>query len=81
MGDVYHQPAVVCDTHLIRITNRIGLVSVKDPYKVEMELKKLLPPHESSDFCHRIVLFGRDVCKAQNPKCDQCLLNEICKNK
>ncbi|MGN0173881.1 MAG: endonuclease III [Acutalibacteraceae bacterium] len=79
MGDVYHQPAVVTDTHLIRISNRLGLVDVKDPYKVEMALKKILPPEKSSDFCHRIVHFGRDVCKAPTPKCDICEMQEICK--
>lgn len=79
MGDVYHQPAIVTDTHLIRITNRLGLVDTKDPYKVEMQLKKLLPPEASSDFCHRIVHFGRDVCKAQNPRCGECPLADICK--
>ena len=79
MGDVYHQPAIVTDTHLIRITNRLGLVDTKDPYKVEMQLKKLLPPEGSSDFCHRIVHFGRDVCKAQNPRCGNCPLADLCK--
>lgn len=80
MGDVYHQPSVVTDTHLIRISNRLGLVDTKDPYKVEMALKKILPPEKSSDFCHRIVHFGRDVCKAPTPKCDICELKEICKD-
>ncbi len=80
MGDIYHQPAVVTDTHLIRISNRLGLVDTKDPYKVEMALKKILPPEKSSDFCHRIVHFGRDVCKAQSPKCEECELKEICKH-
>lgn len=79
MGDVYHQPSVVTDTHLIRISNRLGLVDTKAPYKVEMALKKILPPEKSSDFCHRIVHFGRDVCKAPTPKCDICELKEICK--
>ena len=80
MGDIYHQPAVVTDTHLIRISNRLGLVDTKDPYKVEMALKKILPPEKSSDFCHRIVHFGRDICKAQSPKCEECELKEICKH-
>jgi len=79
MGDVYHKPAVVTDTHLIRISNRLGLVDTKDPYKVEMQLKKILPPEKSSDFCHRIVHFGRDVCKAPTPKCDICELKDVCK--
>lgn len=79
VGDVYHKPAVVTDTHLIRITNRIGLAETKDPYKLEMALKKILPPEESNNFCHRIVLFGRDTCSARNPKCDGCPLSDICK--
>ncbi|MBQ7128808.1 MAG: endonuclease III [Clostridia bacterium] len=78
MGDIFGEPAVVTDTHLIRISNRIGLVDVKDPYKVEIALKKILPPEKSSDFCHRIVHFGRDVCKAPTPKCDECELKDIC---
>ena len=79
VGDVYKKPAVVADTHLIRISNRLGLVSTKDPYKVEMELKKLLPPEESNDFCHRCVLHGRAVCDARKPKCDVCNLKQVCK--
>ena len=79
MGDVYKQPAVVADTHVIRITNLLGLVSVKDPKKVELELKKLLPPEESNDFCHRIVLHGRAVCIARRPKCEICNLKIACK--
>lgn len=79
IGDVYKKPAVVADTHLIRISNRLGLVSTKDPYKVEMELKKLLPPEESNDFCHRCVLHGRAVCDARKPKCDVCNLKQVCK--
>ena len=80
MGDVYKQPAVVADTHLIRITNLLGLVSAKDPKKVELELKKILPPEESNDFCHRIVLHGRAVCIARRPKCDVCNLKSVCKS-
>ena len=79
VGDVYGKPAVVVDTHCIRISNRIGLVSEKDPKKIEFELKKLLPPDESSDFCHRIVLFGRDICSARSPKCGECPMNDYCK--
>lgn len=79
-GDVYHKPAVVADTHLIRISNRLGLVDTKDPYKVEMALKKLLPPKESNDFCHRCVLHGRAVCDARKPKCDKCCLKPYCKS-
>lgn len=79
VGDVYKKPAVVADTHVIRITNLLGLVTSKDPKTVELELKKILPPEESNDFCHRIVLHGRKVCIARRPKCNECILNEICK--
>ena len=72
LGDIYHKPAVVCDTHGIRITNRLGLSTTKDPYKCEVQLKEVLDPERSSDLCHRLVLFGRDVCTARNPKCDEC---------
>ncbi len=77
-GDVYGLPAVVTDTHCIRIAYRLGLTSSKEPRRVEDQLRKLLPPEESNDFCHRIVLFGRDVCKAQKPRCEICELSEIC---
>lgn len=80
MGDVYKQPAVVADTHLIRITNLLGLVNTKDPFKVETELKKILPPEESNDFCHRAVLHGRAVCIARRPKCEICCMKEACKS-
>lgn len=79
VGDVYKKPAVVADTHLIRLTNRMGLVATKDPKKVEMELKKILPPDESNDFCHRCVLHGRAVCTARKANCENCCLNECCK--
>ena len=79
VGDVYGKPAVVADTHLIRISNRLGLVNTKDPLKVEMELKKILPPEESNDFCHRCVLHGRAVCDARKPKCEICNLKKVCK--
>ena len=77
-GDVFGLPAVVADTHLIRITNLLGLVAVKDPAKVEQALVKLLDPSESNDFCHRCVLHGRAVCVAHRPKCDDCCLADIC---
>ena len=80
-GDVFGLPAVVADTHLIRISNRLGLVSTRDPKAVELALKKILPPEESNDFCHRIVLFGRDVCTARNPKCTECIMKEYCPKK
>ncbi len=79
VGDVYKKPAVVADTHLIRLTNRMGLVETKDPKKVEMELKKILPPDESNDFCHRCVLHGRAVCTARKAYCEKCSLNDVCK--
>ncbi len=78
MGDVHHKPAVVTDTHFIRITGKLGLTKETAPPKVEADLKKLLPPEESSAFCHRIVQFGRDICRARNPKCKICPLAEIC---
>lgn len=81
LGDVYNKPAVVTDTHLIRLANRIGLVETKDPVKVEMALKKILPPEESNDFCHRTVLHGRAVCTARKANCEACVLNEFCKKK
>ncbi len=81
VGDVYKKPAVVADTHLIRITNLLGLVETKDPKKVELELKKILPPEESNDFCHRCVLHGRAVCIARRPQCEKCSMSEWCKNK
>ena len=79
LGDVFHKPAVVVDTHCIRLTNRIGLVSVKDPVKIELALKKILPPEKSSDFCHRLVLHGRAVCSARAPKCESCCIAPYCK--
>ncbi len=81
MGDVYGKPAIVTDTHCIRLVNRIGLVKgIREPKKVEMELWKIIPPEEGSDFCHRLVFHGRDVCTARtSPHCDRCCLNDICK--
>lgn len=79
VGDVYGKPAVVADTHLIRLTNRMGLVNTKDPKKVELELKKILPPAESNDFCHRCVLHGRAVCTARKANCEDCGAFEYCK--
>lgn len=79
MGDVYHKPAIVTDTHLIRISNRLGLADSTNPLKVEKQLLSLIPPDESSDFCHRIVLFGRDTCTARAPKCDACPLSSVCR--
>ena len=79
LGDLYATPgSVVCDTHCIRICGRLGLSHGKEPEKVEQQLRKILPPEESSDFCHRIVLFGRDICTARSPKCGQCPLSPWC---
>jgi endonuclease-3 len=81
MGDVLGKPAIVTDTHCIRLCNRIGLVdNIKEPKKVEMELWKLVPPEEGSDLCHRFVYHGREVCTARtHPYCDKCCLNDICR--
>lgn len=78
MGDVYGKPAVVADTHLIRISNLLGLVATKDPLKVEMQLREILPPEESNDFCHRCVLHGRDTCVSGRPKCGECEMKDFC---
>lgn len=81
LGDVYGKPAVVADTHFIRITGRLGLTRNKEPAKVEADLRNILPPEESSDFCHRIVLFGRDVCSARKPRCADCPMSSFCPGK
>ena len=83
MGDVFGKPAIVTDTHCIRLCNRIGLVDdLKDPKKVEMALWKIVPPEEGSDLCHRLVYHGRDVCTARTkPYCEKCCLEDICKKK
>ena len=83
MGDIYGQPAIVTDTHCIRLCNRIGLVdNIKAPKKVEMELWKIIPEEESNDFCHRLVDHGRAVCTARTtPFCEKCVLSDICKMK
>lgn len=80
MGDVFGKPAIVTDTHCIRLTNRMGLVdNIKEPKKVEMILWQLIPPNEGSDFCHRLVEHGREICTARtSPYCDRCCLNDIC---
>ena len=80
MGDVYGKPAIVTDTHCIRLVNRMGLVDgIKEPKKVEMELWKIIPPEEGSDFCHRLVYHGRAICTARTkPYCNQCSLSDIC---
>lgn len=77
-GDVYGKPAVVTDTHFIRLCNRLGFVKTTDPLKVENAMRKLLPSDKSNDFCHRSVLFGRDICTARKTYCERCPLNEFC---
>ena len=83
MGDVFKKPAIVTDTHCIRLVNRMGLVDgIKDPKKVEMELWKIIPPEEGNDFCHRLVWHGREVCTARTtPHCERCVLEDICKKR
>lgn len=78
LGDVYGQPAIVADTHFIRITGRLGLTDSKDPVQVERDLRPLVPPERSSDFCHRIVWFGRDTCRARKPQCKGCPMADFC---
>lgn len=82
LGDIYGEPSYVCDTHCIRITGRLGITDgSKDPLQVEKQLRAALPPEESGDFCHRMVLFGRDTCTARSPKCSECPLRELCDGK
>ncbi|MBQ3529157.1 MAG: endonuclease III [Oscillospiraceae bacterium] len=79
LGDLYQEPgSVVCDTHCMRICERLGLSKGREPEKVEKQLRAILPPEESSDFCHRIVLFGREICTARSPKCSECPLAIYC---
>ncbi len=80
IGDVFSLPAIVCDTHCIRITRRLGLYprAQKDIYKIEMTLKELIDDSEGPDFCHRIVIFGREICTARSPKCNECPLYDLC---
>lgn len=81
LGDIYRKPAVVTDTHCIRLANRMGLAVGKEPYKVEVQLAELIPPEKQSDFCHRLVLHGRAVCSARKPTCDICVLHDVCAKK
>ena len=79
LGDIYGKEGYVCDTHCIRITGRLGITDgSKDPLKVEQQLRKVIPPEESSDFCHRMVLHGRALCMARGPKCGECPMRELC---
>lgn len=80
-GDVYHQPAYVCDTHCIRITNLLGLTHSRDAFRAETELRGVIPPDKSSDFCHRMVLLGRDICTARKPRCTDCPLSSLCEGR
>lgn len=79
LGDIFKKPAIVVDTHCIRLSNRIGLTKNSEPAKIESDLKKIIPPEESLDFCHRLVAHGRLVCSARKPMCESCTLNGICK--
>lgn len=80
LGDLYHKPAIVADTHCMRICGRLGMYKngMKDPLKTEIIMSRLTPPSEQSDLCHRLVLFGREYCMAKNPRCGECPLNNIC---
>ena len=80
-GDIYGKPAVVTDTHFIRLCNRLGLVETTNPLSVEKQMRKRLPPEKSNDFCHRTVLFGREVCTARKAHCENCVLSDICPKK
>ncbi len=79
VGDIYHKPAVVTDTHCIRISGRLGLTDSVNPLTVEKDLRAVLPPEESNDFCHRLVLHGRAVCDSRKPKCENCCMKEFCR--
>lgn len=81
VGDLYGKPAMVCDTHVIRITNKLGLSKGKDAVSVEKQLREIIPPDEGILFCHRLVWHGRGVCIARNPKCGECVLKDLCKNR
>ena len=78
VGDIFHKPAVVVDTHCIRITGRLGFHNIKDASKIEKILRKVLPPQDSNDFCHRLVIHGRAVCKARKPECEICCMRNFC---
>lgn len=81
LGDIYKKPAIVADTHCIRLSNRLGLADSKDPFKVETQLSAVIPPDKQSDFCHRLVLHGRAVCTARRPKCGICVIESFCKKR
>jgi endonuclease-3 len=81
LGDIYGLPAVVCDTHFIRIMGRVGMYpeNEKDPFKIEMKMRELMDLERGSDFCHRVVIFGREICTARSPQCARCPIKELCK--
>jgi endonuclease-3 len=79
LGVIHNKPAIVVDTHCIRLSNRIGLVNTKDPVKIETALREMLPPEKSTNFCHRLVLHGRAVCNAHRPDCPNCQIAYLCK--
>ena len=79
VGDIFHKPAVVTDTHCIRISGRLGLTDSTNPLKVEKDLRAVLPPEESNDFCHRLVLHGRAVCDSRKPRCENCVMADVCR--
>ena len=81
LGDIFKKPAIVVDTHCIRLSNRIGLTKNSDPTKIESDLRKIIPPEESLDFCHRLVAHGREVCIARKPDCENCQLGQICQKR
>lgn len=81
MGDLYGQPAYVCDTHVIRLTNRLGLSDTRDAGRVEKQLREVIPPEESLNFCHRLVHHGRGICSARAPQCEKCVLRNVCGSK
>ena len=81
LGDIFKKPAIVVDTHCIRLSGRMGLTNNTDPVKIEMDLTKIIPPEESLDFCHRLVNHGRLVCLARKPKCDICAVRDVCMKK
>ena len=80
-GDIFKLPAIVADTHCIRVSNRLGLVNSENPQAVEKQLFEIIPAEESNDFCHRLVFFGREYCKSQNPRCGECFLESVCEFK
>lgn len=80
MGDIFGVPGIVADTHCIRISGRLGMTAAKDPFNVEMDLRKIVEPASQSDMCHRFVHFGRDICTARSPQCGICFLNDVCKS-